>query len=178
MLDPIQGTLEELQVSDLVFSQLRDYDKYDIDTNIVVINNGHLERNELAEMINIINYYEPKVIAIDAMFRKDKGPEIDEPLVEAFSNTENLVLAVELFQGGEDSETWDTVKTSNIKFTPFSDSAYVNMTMSPDHFRTVRNITVSQIVDSLEVPSFSLKTAEIFAPKKPKDIKIVETKLR
>lgn len=169
MFDPIQGTLEEMQVSDLAFSQLRDYEKFPNDTNIILVNNGHLERNELAEVINIINMYEPKVIAIDAMFRKDKSEEIDQPLVEAFKNTENLVLGIELFKNDPNHDSWDTIKTSNQKFIKYADGAYVNMKTSADHFRTVRLITTQQSVsDTITYPSLSVRTSQIYAPDKAK----------
>ena len=170
MFDPIQGTLEEMQVSDLAFSQFRDYQSIPLDTNVIIINNGHLERDELAEMINIINQYNPRVISIDAMFRKDKGPDIDQPLVEAFKNTKNLVLGVELYKNYDESDSWDTLRTSNAKFMKYAQGAYVNMKTSEDHFRTVRLITTTQLVnDSIVYPSLSVQTTNIYSAEKTQE---------
>jgi len=79
MLDPIQNTFEDMQITDIVFSQIRDYDQIEMDENIVLINNGHLDRKTTAEMIDVLNGLEPKIIAIDAFYRSPKGPEQDKP---------------------------------------------------------------------------------------------------
>lgn len=112
MFDPIQNTFEDMQITDLVFSQVKDYSDVLIDSNIVIINNGHLDRQHIAEMIYMINAYEPKLIAIDAFFRAEKGPEQDEPLKNAFSEVKNLILVNELTDTNADSE-FDSLKTSN-----------------------------------------------------------------
>ena len=39
MLDPIQNTFQDMQLTDLVFSQVKDNDKVEIDENIVLVNN-------------------------------------------------------------------------------------------------------------------------------------------
>lgn len=168
MFDPVQGTLEQMQVSDIAFGHLRDYDQIPLDTNIILVNNGHLNRKQIAGMIEIINSYDPKVVAIDAMFRADKGEEQDAPLEIAFANTDNLVLAVELYKNDSDSEGWDTVRTSNSKFNKHAIPGYVNMYEDPDNFRTVRMITTSQVVASDTLLSFSAQTIMQYAPKKAK----------
>lgn len=57
MFDPIQNTFEDMQITDLFFSQIRDYSQVPIDSNIILINNGHLDRKNVAKMINILNQY-------------------------------------------------------------------------------------------------------------------------
>ncbi|MDC1069001.1 CHASE2 domain-containing protein [Candidatus Kapabacteria bacterium] len=164
MFDPVQGTLEQMQVSDIAFGHIRDYDNYDIDTNIIIVNNGHLNRKQIAAMIEIINQYEPKVVAIDAMFRADKGDDMDVPLQNAFKKTNKLVLAVELYKNQDEAEIWDTVKTSNSKFNTFAMHGYVNMYEDPDNFRTVRMITTQQSVNDDTLLSFSAKTVMEYNP--------------
>lgn len=166
MFDPVQGTLEQMQVSDIAFGHLRDYEQYEVDTNIVLVNNGHLNRKQIAGMLDIINYYEPKVVAIDAFFRADKGEEMDQPLAESFANTEKLVLGVELFKNDEEAETWDTIKVSNPKFNQYGIPGYVNMYEDPDNFRTVRLMTTTQAVNEDTVLSFSARTVLEYMPEK------------
>ena len=56
-LDPIQSTMEDFKAGDIVFSQLKDYNKIPVDTNIVLVNIGYLNRKGIAELINIINWW-------------------------------------------------------------------------------------------------------------------------
>ena len=169
MFDPIQNTLEEMQLTDVVFSHLRDYDKVDIDPNIVVINNGHLNRSQIAGLIDIINYHEPKVIGIDAMFRKPKGDEQDIPLENSLAEVNNLVMACDLRKGVEgDRLRWDSIALSRPEFLKNADIAYVNVyTPDGEHDAIRMNIPRSYVKDSV-VNSFPVGVCEIFAPDKVK----------
>ena len=86
MFDPIQSTLQNMEVPDLVFSRFLDHSKIPMDTNVVIINNGDLNRRQFAAELEIINSYQPKVIGIDALFYRRKKDELDVPLAEAISN--------------------------------------------------------------------------------------------
>lgn len=69
-LDVVQNTVEDFYITDYVSSGgFQDVEK---DTNIVLVNIGHLNRKEIAEQIMILNSYKPKVIGIDATFFKPK----------------------------------------------------------------------------------------------------------
>jgi CHASE2 domain-containing sensor protein len=64
--DSIGVALGDMELTDYVFSRLRDAPL--ADTSIVVVNIGNLSRREIAEQIRIISKYKPKVIGIDAFF--------------------------------------------------------------------------------------------------------------
>lgn len=83
-LDPIQNTLEDFQINDIVFSKMRDNDKVPVDSNIVLVNIGKLNRYGISVVVNALNRYDPKIIAIDAFFRQRKNPEHDKALEETF----------------------------------------------------------------------------------------------
>lgn len=165
MFDPIQNTFEDMQITDLVFSQVKDYSDVMIDSNIVIINNGHLDRQHIAEMIYMINAYEPKLIAIDAFFRAEKGPEQDEPLKDAFSEVKNLILVNELTDTNGDSE-FDSLKTSNPMFNQYAKNGYANVFIADGDFKTVRLIKPFTKVNDKVIPSISSKVVEIYDKKK------------
>lgn len=163
MYDPIQSTLEDMQVSDLFFSEYRDYSKIHLDTNISIVNNGHLDREELANLINILNKYEPKVIGIDAMFRSLRDPEEDSALATTFSQTKNLVLVCGLQHTDETKVFFDTIATSNPMFNQFAHNGYANVISDDDvSFMTVRMMTPTQYVKDSLVLSFPLKVLSFY----------------
>jgi CHASE2 domain-containing sensor protein len=161
MFDPIQNTFEDMQITDLVFSQVKDYSDVGIDSNIVIINNGHLDRMNIAELIYKINEKEPKLIALDAFFRAEKGPEQDEPLKDAFSEVDNLILVNELTDTNDDSE-FDSLKTSNPMFNQYAMNGYANVYIADGDFKTVRQIKPFTKVNDKIIPSISSKVVEIY----------------
>ena len=64
--DPIGQALGDVELTDYVFSSLRK--DPDVDQNIVIVNIGNLSRRQIAEQIQIISKYKPKVIGIDGFF--------------------------------------------------------------------------------------------------------------
>jgi CHASE2 domain-containing sensor protein len=64
--DPIGQALSDVELTDYVFSSLRE--EPDVDQNIVIVNIGNLSRRQIAEQIQIISKYRPKVIGIDGFF--------------------------------------------------------------------------------------------------------------
>jgi CHASE2 domain-containing sensor protein len=64
--DPIGEALADVELTDYVFSRLRE--DPEVDQNIVVVNIGNLSRAEIAEEIKIISQHKPKVIGIDSFF--------------------------------------------------------------------------------------------------------------
>jgi len=137
--DPLQSTIEDMKISDIVFGHVRDRDEITTDTNIVIINNSHLSRGSFAEELEMIASYEPKVIAIDAFFRKPKDPDEDEYFSYVLSEYDNIILVNELAIN-EDGNL-DSVKTSLPIFSDNAMSGYANMVTSDEDFRTVRLIT-------------------------------------
>lgn len=69
-LDVVQNTVQDFYITDYVSSG--GYPDVGKDTNIVMVNIGHLNRKQIAEEIMILNSYKPKVIGIDATFFKQK----------------------------------------------------------------------------------------------------------
>lgn len=168
-LDPIQNTIEDFYVTDMVFSRIRDNEKTPIDTNIVLINISHLNRKGIARQINILNKYEPLAIGIDAFFKDEKSAELDIPLMKAFARTKNLILVSDLKKTDSTKSNFDTLHTSHEKFTQYAGTGFANFVINKGDFRTVRKFSPKEYVrDSLEL-SFPVKIAQKIYPQKTKD---------
>jgi CHASE2 domain-containing sensor protein len=142
-LNPIQKAFGDFQLSDIVFSQLRDSPPEE--KRIVLVNIGTLSRGEIAQEIEIINQYKPKCIAIDARFFKPKTFELDSALCAAFSKVDNMVVGSKLIANpNPDRKENDSIVEPYAMFRPFVQSAFVNIiTEGEDYFKTTRDIVPS-----------------------------------
>ncbi|NVO04162.1 MAG: CHASE2 domain-containing protein, partial [Bacteroidetes bacterium] len=122
-LSPISKALMDYEFTDLAFSKIKEPPP--ADTNIVLVNIGNLSRNEIAKEVEIINKYEPKVIGIDAFFKKPKDESIDSSLESAFSKVKNLVLVSKLIYNQETNQ-FDTLQTSLPRFNKYAKNGYAN----------------------------------------------------
>ena len=182
LFDPLAKAFEDFEMSDLVFSQpsvnenlasdkveyLRDPSEIASDTNVILVNIQFKNRAKIAQMLDIINKYEPKVVAIDAFFRKEKGPALDFPLAMALSQTKNLVLVNELVTTDDKKDVFDSLQYSNPMFNETSDNGFANVLSSAkgEGFRTVREFYPFQYLGSTDslYPNFSTKIVELANP--------------
>jgi CHASE2 domain-containing sensor protein len=129
--DSIGTALSDMELTDYVFSNLREDPP--LDTNIVVINFGNLSRREVAQQINIISKHNPKVIGIDGFyncqgFPRDTlyCPQLKDTLGnlmlrDAIKNAGNVILVSKLYQSKELAESdaedvFDSLEFSDILF--------------------------------------------------------------
>lgn len=87
-LNPIENVFDDLDMTDIVFSQIKP--QQDVDDRIVVVNIAYLGRAGLAEMIDSLNKYKPKVIGIDAEFIRPTNPCKFAPDYGIFDCNENI----------------------------------------------------------------------------------------
>ena len=169
VLNPIEKAFGDFELTDVVFSHLRE--RPGADTNIVLVNIGDLDRAGIAEEIEIINQYKPKVIGIDAFFRNPKGRnqegiDVDSALAAAFSKVENLVLVSKVNQYNEQTGKHDTLEISNPMFTRYAMSGMSNMISEGyDVFKTSRTFSTQEKVKDTTEIAFAVKLAGIYNPK-------------
>jgi len=167
-LDPIQNTIVDFNAADVVFSQFRDYSEVEKDTNIVLVNIGPLNRKGIAELVEIVNSYGPKVIGIDSFFRKPKGKDVDSALSEALKKVKNLVIVSEALQLDDDF-TFDTMLYSNDMFSKYALNSYANIiTDDKSGFRVVRSISPKEYIKDSVCLFFAVEVAKKVAPEKVK----------
>ena len=154
-LDPVQNTLEDLQITDIVFSQIFDYSDVVTDTNIVLVNIANLNRLGIARQIQEINKWEPAVIGVDAFFRSRKDPFQDSVLAHAYSEVDNLVLATKMTLYDDKIGHFDSLETSHDIFIEGSLSGFTNFIEDGGNFRTIRKFTPMELVQGEPHYSFS-----------------------
>ncbi|MBK9570086.1 MAG: CHASE2 domain-containing protein [Chitinophagaceae bacterium] len=94
VINPIKLGLKDFDSNDLSYSKLGKAEHTDIDTNIVIINIGHADREGIAYIIEKTATLQPKVMALDVVFDEARDPSKDSLLRETFKKNKNLVVAV------------------------------------------------------------------------------------
>lgn len=105
------------------------------DTNIVIVDIGHLDRASLAALLNKLSTHRPKVIGIDALFLEPKPN--DSLLFYALQKVPTvLVIGLDSFQ----SETFHHITQSQPLFQPVTYQGYANLISEDAYaYRTVRH---------------------------------------
>ncbi|MBI5325990.1 MAG: CHASE2 domain-containing protein, partial [Ignavibacteriae bacterium] len=164
-LNQLNNQIQDFQINDIVFSRLLDKESVPVDTNLIIVNIGEFKRDKIAEQINIINKFQPKVIGVDVAFSKEKGDELDIPLAQAFSEVKNLVLVSRL---AFENEKIHLVKSIPL-FTQYAKSGFANF-IDEEDFRTVRKFSPREFADREEADAFSVKVAELYNPNSVKKL--------
>ncbi|MDQ3393268.1 MAG: CHASE2 domain-containing protein [Bacteroidota bacterium] len=167
ILDPIGEAINDVEITDMVFSRMRKHPG--AEEKIVIVNIGNLNREGIAEQLTILNKYKPKLVAIDVFFRNDGNPRHDSLLGKAFSEVENLILASKISNFNQASESFDSLETSHPKFNKYAKTAYANIiteAKDQDHFKTCRTFTPREYVKDANEVAFGVKICQIYAPEK------------
>lgn len=124
IFDPIADALGDFQVTDIVFSQLRE-DPI-ADDRIVLVNIGTESRGGIGIMVNKISENNPAAIGIDTFFFVPGEDTLqDMVLAEALGAVENLVMVNQMIIN--DDGTMDTVLNSIPDFIWNADFAHANL---------------------------------------------------
>lgn len=160
-LDPISKAIKDFDIYDVVYSKIREEPR--ADTNIVLINLSSLSRLDIARQIQTLSVYEPKLIAIDAMFEKLKTRFTDSVLAHALSKTKNLILVSKLAWFNNSNDDFDSLITSVEIFNKYAENGFANLPNdSKMGFRTIREFKPFAKSSEVESQSFAAKIVEIF----------------
>lgn len=177
MLNPVENVLEDFDLTDVVFSQIRE--PQDPDTNIVLVNIGFWDRLGIAEMINRLNKHKPKVIGIDAFFRQPIDSTADSLMATALAQAQNLVmvskgsfkqLTSEAIMNDDsfNPQSFDTLETSNPVFVEHALSGHANLITEGEEnmkdFVTVRTFSPQIRINNQVETAFAVKVAEVVNP--------------
>jgi len=154
VLNPMKTALKDFDFNDMKFAKLVEDDKIKLDTNVVIVNIGKSDREQIAGIINLVNEYKPKVIGLDALFVGEKDSTKDALLRQTFIKTKNLVTASYI-------EPADTFFIRKDYFDSFAhNKAYVNFVT--EVIGTRRFYTPFEMIDSNRVRSFTSAIVEKF----------------
>ena len=147
VLNPVKLALKDFDFNDMKYAKLVNDDKIKLDTNIVVVNIGRGNREEIANIIKKVIPYRPKVMGLDALFVGERDSLMDATLRDVFSKTTNLVVASYL----EPGDTFVVRKDYFDDVTP--NKGYVNFVT--ETIGTRRFYSPFEIAEAKKVPSFT-----------------------
>ncbi len=167
VLDPIGEAIGDMEITDMVFSRLREHPG--AETDIVLVNIGHLNRAQIARQIDILNKYKPKVLAIDVFFRNELNTKHDSLLAASFAATNNLILASKISGYNNDNDTFENVETSHPIFNQYAHNAYANFITEAEEqeqFKTCRTFSPKERTLYGEQHALAVKICQLYAPDK------------
>ncbi|MDZ7606094.1 MAG: CHASE2 domain-containing protein [Cyclobacteriaceae bacterium] len=162
LLDPIGDAIGDVELTDLVFSNIRPEAR--VDTSIVLVNIGQLSRAGIARELQVINKYQPAVIGIDSYFWDLKEDSLgDLALSAALSDIENLVLVNKL-QYNPMTGSYDSVRYSHERFN-VGKTGFANLetdALAQYQYKVCRTFPPKRIVKGNEQYSFALTIASLY----------------
>ncbi|MGC4021555.1 MAG: CHASE2 domain-containing protein [Cyclobacteriaceae bacterium] len=150
--DPVSQALAEFDLTDYAFSNLRPDPL--VDERIVLVNIGHISRGEIANQINVIRQFKPKVIGIDGFFNCEGGlydtincPQLLDKmanlmLTDAIKEAGNVVLVSKLLQktatakNPDKIDFYDSVEYSDAS--PYAHNAFANFITDANYQEDVK----------------------------------------
>lgn len=90
LFNPFDEFIDNFDYTDLYYSELMS-SEMPTDTNIFIVNIGNLNRKEIAQQINTLQKFNPKVIGVDAVFAERRGMD-DFLLQQALNSGDNIVV--------------------------------------------------------------------------------------
>jgi CHASE2 domain-containing sensor protein len=188
--DPLSQSLGDMEMTDITFSRMRDDPQ--VDTNIVIVNIGDLPRAGIAQQINIISKFKPKVIGIDSFFDCKDCPngKIDSlccPLAydtlsnmifgSAVAEAGNVVMVTKLLQTDSlvekygDIDIYDSLEHTDEMLRPNSIEGYASLETDAEHqedLKSCRRFNPMMKMGNDTVYAFSVQMAMIFDSAKTK----------
>ncbi len=161
-LDPLNQALEDFQITDLIFKEFKEEQQ---DTHIVFVNIGFLNRVEIAQQIENIAKFHPKVIGIDALFAQPRDSEWDSALSRVLQKYgQNIVMVNAFEQYNPDKGKADSISQSMKYFSDYVHQGYSNL--DDRSLLTVRNYRPFTVVRDSLLPAFSTQIVKLYAPEK------------
>lgn len=166
LMDPIGDAFQDMEFTDIYFSQLLDDPIADED--VVLVNIGNVDRATIGMMIDSISQHNPRVIGVDSFFDFPKEDTLgDMILSDALGRVENLVMAGKVLYNPYTDE-FDSIRTSWPWFTYNSDTAHVNLITDAEDQEDLKMCrTFAPLLttnDGKTYRAFAVKLAEYYAP--------------
>ncbi|MBL0742361.1 CHASE2 domain-containing protein [Chryseolinea lacunae] len=175
--DSIGTALSDVELTDYVFSGLRD--DPNVDEDIVVVNIGNLTRREIAEELRIISKYKPRVIGIDGFFDCRTGlrdtlncPQLKDTLgnmmlSSAIQDAGNVVLVTKALQSSkivkQGIEIYDSIRRSDPMFRDHAIAeGYASLETNAafqDDVKTCRTFNPTLNISNVESYAFGVELA-------------------
>ncbi len=131
--DSIGQALQDMEMTDIAFSQMRSQPK--MESNIILVNIGNLPRAGIAEQIRILDKYDPKVIGLDSFFKGYVGDTLGTlSLANAINSAKTDIVMVAKVEQSDSlaavspgEEIYDQLYVSDPIFTSNVEFAIANL---------------------------------------------------
>lgn len=168
IFDPIGDAFADMEMTDVVFSQLRDQPV--VDERVILVNVGNRSRFEIAMMIDSIRQWEPAVIGIDVFFSAHLDDSLgDATLAAALSRVENLVMPLKGVY--DDSTGIASAQLSLDQFNTNAEFGHVNLTTDAGTQEDLKmnrtflpQFPIGAEEERINVPAFGVKLASYLSP--------------
>ena len=164
--NPIEETFSDIEVTDIVFSKIRQDPQPD--TNIVLVNISTISRFEIARQLEIIRQHDPAAVGLDVFFFDQQEDVLgDMYLADQLKNTPNLVTVSRLEP--DENGNFKKIHYSDSLFIQNGDIGFANLNTQADFqkdYKTCRVFPVSwKIKDETHYP-FALELVRKVDPQK------------
>ncbi len=164
IFDPIGEMFADFEITDIVMSQIQEIPP--ADESIVLVNVGTLNRVGIAEQLNIINKYDPKVIGIDLLLSAAHDEVEDSIFLESLKKIDNLVIAQKIFYNVNTNE-FDRSLGPNERFKGVGELGFVNLITGAQHqddLKVCRSFAPREKYRGRYQLAFSVKLANYMDP--------------
>lgn len=162
-LDPFNYALKNYEVYDIVYSRMGTRPE-DIHDEIVFVDIGQPEREELAWLIERISAAAPRVIGVDILLRERKDPATDSLLQEVIREAGNVVLATELPEYNDSLQLFAGEIGCDTFFSNYAATGFVDF-IAADRNQTIRLFTPREPTPDGYVSSFAFSVVEQYDPR-------------
>ncbi|MEL6560747.1 MAG: CHASE2 domain-containing protein [Bacteroidota bacterium] len=169
LFDPIGEAFDDMEFTDIVFSQLREAPVPD--ERIVLVNVANEGRASIGTMLNIVNKFDPMVVGMDLQFLVPKDSLEDAILEEAFANTKNLILPSKVlfdFEGNKERDSLEQVIPRFLQHA--TDTAFVNLysagSQVQQDLKMCRKFITHEVVRGKDQFAFGVKLAQHYDTEK------------
>lgn len=183
--DTISQALDDFELTDYAFNNLRPDPT--VDERIVLVNFGTLNRRNVAGLIQRINEYKPRVIALDALYNCEGGlrdtlncPQLLDTLgnlllSNAISEARNVVMGEKLMQTDSlskfDTNLADSLEISDPMFSDYAHEGFVTLPTDATYqedVKIVRTLYPYFMVKGKKELAFSVQIANQYDSNKVK----------
>jgi CHASE2 domain-containing sensor protein len=150
-------------ISILLFSVIWSCKSQSAESDIVLVNVGSNDREGIAKQISAINFYNPKVIAIDLQFFNDTEYSKDSFLSNELSKCKEVVMASLIGDYSEmntqhkwfanESEPWFLINAK---------TGFINTILEKDEFQTLKRFSIVEKVKGETEYHFAIQTTLLF----------------
>lgn len=158
-LNPFERAFRDFQYTDILYSQIKKKQLV-LDTNIVLVSTGKLDRKGIAKEIEIVQFYKPKVIGVDIIFSGRRDTAGNSNLKNVISSAQNIVLAKKIIFRNNRPIRLDTIA----HLFGAMHTGHINFPGENPRSTTIREFQPYIPTSKLLVPSLAVKIAQLSKP--------------